>query len=155
MPERETLFEQLNIANKDRRSLWKIATTLSLAVIPVVFWSLKLTGIGIAGEAFCGKVEHTHNEDCVSCTVEEHTHIASCYSNIHADLETEDDWRRMLADIARSPTVKENAVLIAQSQLGYTESELNFQVDAQGIRRGVSRRLFRVNRSVCILPLQH
>ena len=110
----------------NRRHIRQAVISLSLAVVLIVFWSLKLTGIGIAGEAFCGKEEHIHNEECGSCTKEEHIHIASCYSNINADLETSDDWNKALADIARGPTVKENTVLIAQSQLGYTESTLNF-----------------------------
>ncbi len=135
----ENILEQLNRNRRDRHSLRQIIATLSLVVILVVFWNLKLTGIGIAGEAFCGKAEHTHTEECVDCVIEEHTHIPSCYSNIHADVETEDDWRRMFTDMARGPTVKENAVLIAQSQLGYTESSLNFQVDAGGVRRGITR----------------
>ena len=140
MPENEkSLWEQLNRSRKDRRGLWQIVTSLSFVVILAVFWSLKLTGIGIAGEAFCGKEEHTHNAECVSCTKEEHTHVASCYSNIHADLETADDWDRLFANMVKGPTVKENLVIIAQSQLGYTESTLNFQVDAQGVRRGITR----------------
>ena len=266
MPEnRESLLEQLNTNNKDRRSLWKIVTSLSLVVVFIVFWNLKLTGIGIAGEAFCGKQEHSHTDTCiqktlictleeaeahihteaclhkeltclsqetvtleftentevtgatdateetkvtevtevteetetphihgeacwtisagfgcklteadghvhtvdclteetqldcgkeaseghnhtdacyeivVSCQIEEHTHTESCYSDITADLETSDDWEMTLADMVRGPTTKENVVLVAQSQLGYTESELNFQVDAQGVRRGITR----------------
>ena len=140
MPEnRENIWEQLNRYRKDRRSLRQIIVTLSLLVILMVFWSLKLTGIGIAGEAFCGQEEHVHSEACVDCTKKEHIHIAGCYSNIHADLETSEDWELTLADMARGPTTKENLVLVAQSQLGYTESTLNFQVDANGVRRGITR----------------
>ena len=179
MPEnREKLFEQLNISTKDRYSLRQIITSLSLVVVLMVFWSLKLTGIGIAGEAFCGKQEHAHEDACFQkalictleetqapteetqptgsteaghthtdacyervtvCELEEHIHIESCYSDITADLETYDDWEATLMDMVRGPTVKENVVLVAQSQLGYTESELNFQVDANGVRRGITR----------------
>ena len=251
LPEnRESLLEQLNTNNKDRRSLWKIVTSLSLVVVFIVFWNLKLTGIGIAGEAFCGKQEHSHGDTCIqktlictleeveshihteaclhreltctqqgttsetvtdatetteltdeteahhihddtcwtvaagfgcgqfetdghihtaecftdktrldcgmetsdghahtdvcyefvaSCQIEEHTHIESCYSDITADLETGDDWEMTLANMVRGPTTRENVVLVAQSQLGYTESERNFQVDAQGVRKGITR----------------
>ena len=144
MPEnRESLLEQLNTISKDRRSLWKIVTSLSLVVVFIVFWNLKLTGIGIAGEAFCGKEEHAHTEQCMDptnpCILEEHTHIESCYSDITADIETSDDWEMTLADMVRGPTTKENVVLVAKSQLGYTESTLNFRVDANGIRRGITR----------------
>ena len=136
---KENLFEQISVLSKDRRNLWKIVASLSFSVILVVFWSLKLTGIGIAGEAFCGQEEHVHSESCTDCQIQEHIHIASCYSNINADLETSDDWEATLADMARGPTTKENLVLVAGSQLGYTESTLNFQVDANGVRRGITR----------------
>ncbi len=140
MPEREAkLFEQLNISNRDRHNLRQIIPILSLIVILIVFWSLKLTGIGIAGEAFCGKEEHVHSEECVNCTIEEHIHTADCYSDINADLETSGDWEATLAGTARGPTTKANVVLVARSQLGYTESELNFQVDESGVRRGITR----------------
>lgn len=144
MPENNgALLKQLNINLSSRRNLWKIVTVLSFAVILTVFWSLKLTGIGVAGEAFCGKLEHVHTEDCYNpenpCTLEEHIHIETCYSNLNADLETSDDWEKTIADLVRGPTVKENAVLVAKSQLGYTESIQNFEVDANGVRRGITR----------------
>lgn len=145
-------FEQLNKADQTRHRLRKIITALSFLVILAVFWSLKLTGIGVAGEAFCGMQEHLHSVECLgppgegtpdeaqpSCTLQEHIHTESCYSDITADLETEDDWEMSLADMTRGPTTRENVVLVAQSQLGYTESVLNFQVDVQGIRHGISR----------------
>jgi len=135
----EKRLEQLNISNADRFKLRQIIPALSLIVVLLVFWSLKLTGIGIAGEAFCGMEEHLHGEDCVNCTLEEHIHDAGCYSNINADLETSDDWELTFADMVRGPTTRSNVVLIAQSQLGYTESELNFQVDADGVRHGITR----------------
>jgi len=135
----EKLLEKLNKENTDRFRLRQIVPTLSLIVILVVFWSLKLQGIGVAGEAFCGKAEHVHSDECADCTLEEHIHTADCYSNLEADLETSDDWELTLADLARGPTTRENVVLVARSQLGYTESTLNFQVDAQGVRRGITR----------------
>ena len=132
-------FEKLHIVNTDRHHFRQIATSLSLAVVLVVFWSLKLTGIGVAGEAFCGKAEHKHSEACVDCQLEEHIHDETCYSNITADLESTADWDNLFKDIANGPTVKENVVLVAQSQLGCKESSLNFQVDEQGVRRGITR----------------
>ena len=134
----EDILEQLHMRKTDGHHVWGAVTTLSLVVILAVFWSLKLTGIGIAGEAFCGKAEHIHTEQCSSCTIEEHTHNTSCYSDVKADLETADDWIASLGDMARGPTTKANVVLVAQSQLGYTESTLNFQVDANGVRRGIT-----------------
>ena len=145
-------------------SFWSIAVCLSFVVILGVFWYLKLTGVTLAGEAFCGMEEHAHGEDCttevliceleeseehihgedcysldVLCDREEHIHIESCYSDITADLETADDWEMSFADAERGSTTAENMVILATSQLGYRESELNFEVDANGVRRGITR----------------
>ena len=63
----------------------RVTVLLSLFVVLGVFWCLKLTGITLAGEAFCGKSEHRHDESCVSgkliCEQEEttgHIHDESC-----------------------------------------------------------------------------
>ena len=165
MPENmENFWDQLNHSRQSRHHLRQIVTSLSIVVILGVFWSLKLTGIGIAGEAFCGIEEHNHGEEClsrtqictvgpdelhthtdacyetiISCTRTEHIHAENCYSDITADLETSDDWEMLLGEMARGPTTKENVVLVARSQLGYRESERNFQVDADLVRRGITR----------------
>ena len=226
----EQFIQKLNTVRKDHHRLWRIVTTLSFVVIFAVFWSLKLTGIGIAGEAFCGKDEHVHSETCIqktlictleeteahvhseeclekvltcsteedghvhteacytvasgficgeteenghvhtsacitdetrfscekeatpghvhteacyktegSCKLEEHTHTATCYSDITADLETAEDWEMTLAGLTRGPTTRENVILVARSQLGYKESTLNFTVDEKGVQRGITR----------------
>ena len=136
----EHLLEQLNKNSADRHHLRQIVFILSFVVILSVFWSLKLTGIGVAGEAFCGQQEHVHDETCAApCEIAEHVHDSTCYSDIYADLETPADWKKLFADMALGPTTKANVALVAQSQLGYKESSLNFQVDEQGIRRGITR----------------
>ena len=112
---------------------------LSLFVILLVFWGLKLTGITMAGEAFCGKPEHVHTQACVECPLEAHIHDKTCYSNIQADLENREDWASDQSLLAQSNTIAQRIVLIAREQLGYQESVLNFQVDAQGVRRGITR----------------
>ncbi len=67
----------MNAANKDylyrhkkfRLDNKKLATVfivLSLIVAIVVFWWLKLVGITVTGEAFCGLEEHTHSSGCYS-----------------------------------------------------------------------------------------
>ncbi|MBO7251943.1 MAG: hypothetical protein J6V25_04880, partial [Oscillospiraceae bacterium] len=85
---------------------------------------------------------HTHTEICYedveSCPLEEHVHEPNCYSNYEADLETSDDWEMTLMGITRSPVTAENVVAVARSQVGYTESTLNFMVDENGIRRGIT-----------------
>lgn len=97
-------------------------------------------------ELGCGKKAsqgHSHTEECYEtleqCPLEEHIHVESCYSDHDADLETSDDWEMSLADVSRGKTTAETVVAVARSQLGYEESILNFEVDKQGIRRGITR----------------
>ena len=52
---------------KFRLNSKKLATAFLIAafiVSVIVFWWLKLVGITVTGEAFCGLSEHTHGEDC-------------------------------------------------------------------------------------------
>ena len=97
-------------------------------------------------EIACGKEAtegHIHGEACYEawdqCRLEEHIHDESCYSDINADLETEADWERSLQGLPISSFTAENVVAVAQSQLGCGESQINFQVDESGIRRGITR----------------
>ena len=86
---------------------------------------------------------HVHTDACYEslnqCQLQEHIHVESCYSNINADLETKEDWERSIADVQEKFTTAETLVSVAQSQLGYTESILNFEVDLHGVRRGITR----------------
>jgi len=134
------ILTQLNNSALHRR-IRRVTGLLSLFVILGVFWGLKLTGITMAGEAFCGMEEHLHTEACGSgaCTLAEHIHLESCYSDITADLETQDDWERSLMELTRETSTAKMLAAVARSQLGYSESTLNFVVDDQGIRRGISR----------------
>jgi len=147
-----------------QHNFWSAVTCCSLLVVLCVFWHLKLTGITLAGDAFCGNQEHVHNEECntkkiicelaeddththteecfeiiQTCDLDEHIHIESCYCDITADIETEDDWVMSFADIQRGSSTAENVVLLAQSQIGCGESELNFEIGSDGVRRGITR----------------
>lgn len=97
-------------------------------------------------ELGCGKVcteGHTHTEECyeylAECPLEEHIHVASCYSNITAELESEADWQHSLSGVTEEFSTAETLVSVARSQLGYAESTRNFEVDLQGVRRGITR----------------
>lgn len=78
-------LSQVNTQKSTRSTLRRLGSTLSVLVILSVFWGLKLTGITMAGEAFCGMEEHVHSESCVMqeliCTLEEtpaHVHSDAC-----------------------------------------------------------------------------
>ena len=72
-----------------RRTLYQTLLILSLLVTVGVFWGLKLTGITMAGEAFCGYEEHSHGEGCIQQTliceipeVQAHAHSEACLEQI-------------------------------------------------------------------------
>lgn len=97
-------------------------------------------------EYICGKnleEGHVHGEACYEsideCGLEEHVHVESCYSDISADLETEEDWENSVSGVNEETITAEKVVSVARSQLGYTESTLNFEVDLEGVRRGITR----------------
>lgn len=86
---------------------------------------------------------HVHTQECYEilekCPLEEHVHIASCYSNINADLETQEIWEESLRNVTEEFSTAQTLVSVARSQLGYTESTLNFEVDLHDVRRGITR----------------
>ena len=162
MQDQQTYLQNASRNNRIQSNIWQTVACLSLVVILGVFWCLKLTGITMAGEAFCGMAEHvhgeacrtlvceqeesethTHTDDCYdtpeTCPLEEHVHVEGCYSDITADIETAADWEKSVADIDKEATTAERVVQVARSQLGVTESEKNFEVDAHGVRRGITR----------------
>lgn len=140
------------------RRLRPLVAVLAFAVAIAVFWRLKLVGIAMAGEAFCGQAEHTHTADCIAqqlvcteahehtdecareiytCGMEAHTHVAACYANATADVETASVWEATLPE--QTGAVRTDVAAIARSQLGYTESEQNFELNDDGTRRGYTR----------------
>ncbi len=48
----------------DHKKLALISFVLAILIALVVFWWLKLVGITITGDAFCGMTEHVHSDDC-------------------------------------------------------------------------------------------
>ena len=146
--DRENTIEYLSVIKEVKSWKQRIAAMLpiiSLFVVIAVFWGLKLTGITLAGEAFCGYDEHEHGDSCYSegnpdpiCGIEEHIHKPGCYSDITADVESSEDWEATLPPLDYY-TALQRIFLVANSQLGYTESELNFIVDENNEKHGYTR----------------
>lgn len=88
---------------------------------------------------------HTHNEGCYSvvetttCTLNEHTHSLICYSDPSADLETAEDWEKTLSGTALTGSWPADLLAVAKTQLGYTESTANYQVENETEIKGYSR----------------
>lgn len=77
---------------------------------------------------------HTHTEACYGvlvCGLEEHTHDkVLCFSDPDADVETAEDWTKTLPGLSGQRAA--DLVAVAQSQVGYTQSDTNVKVDVQG-----------------------
>ena len=85
---------------------------------------------------------HEHAAVCYEkvlvCEKKEHIHELTCYSDEMADVETQLDWQAMFAGMITGD-LRKDLVSIAESQLGYTESILNFEVNEDGTRNGYTR----------------
>ena len=130
------------VKRQKRRAIWK--KIVSVMVCIVVFWTtymLILPAITKESKTFCGLEEHTHRSECYQdgliCGQQEHTHSLPCYADATADVETEAQWRASLP--LTEGVSKENVLLIAKSQLGYTESTKNYIVDGDGNIKGYTR----------------
>ena len=140
----EQYLLQLNTAKRRWRRAVTILTALSFVVALVTVWNLRMTGVTIANSASCGHEEHQHTEDCsqdgiLTCDKQEHIHTTGCYSDPNADLETSLDWQSMFADYPYTGTLREDLVGIAKTQVGYAESQQNFEANDSGARRGYTR----------------
>ena len=97
----------------------------------------------------CGEEEqqeisepHRHTEACYTrefvCTKPEHTHSLICYSDKSADLESAGEWEATIPELT-GETAGENVALVAKSQIGYTQSGRNYEVDDAGGKHGYTR----------------
>ncbi len=89
------------------------------------------------------EADHVHTDECYEkvliCGKEEHKHTDGCFSNSDADLETAEIWERTLPEKSEMKDEwKEDTLLVAQSQIGYKESEANFVVVNEE-RKGYTR----------------
>ena len=104
----------------------------------------------------CGEEEqqeisepHRHTEACYTrefvCTKPEHTHSLICYSDKSADLESAGEWEATIPELT-GETAGENVALVAKSQIGYTQSGRNYEVDDAGGKHGYAlRRMVRLS----------
>lgn len=84
---------------------------------------------------------HHHSDDCYMSSLvcgyeEEHEHSVECYSNPDADLESPGDWESTLPGLIGKRD--HDLAAVARSQVGYRESDDNFEVHGDD-RRGITR----------------
>ena len=94
----------------------------------------------------CGQQEkaaHHHSSACytkqLTCGKEEHTHTDACYSDPTADVEYEDTWKRTFANVKLGDDWGDNVAAIAKTQVGYHESEKNYNVVENNEHKGYTR----------------
>ena len=81
---------------------------------------------------------HHHTDACyeevLTCPLPEHHHTVACLSDTSADLETPEEWQAANAEAVMTGNWAEDLVSVAQTQLGYEQSEKNFEIDpADGV----------------------
>ncbi|MCD7804668.1 MAG: hypothetical protein LUH03_05885 [Oscillospiraceae bacterium] len=102
---RNTMLTYIDRFMHDRHSrkvLGSVLLVLAIVVSLTVYWQLRLHGIAITNETYCGYEEHVHTEECYEttliCELEEtvgltsdwHAHDESCYDeegNLVCELE--------------------------------------------------------------------
>ena len=135
-------LRQIKTARMRRMRMTALLLALSLIVSLDVFWVLRQPGLTLAGNADCGIVEHIHDTLCQNsdppCTLQEHTHTLQCYADETADVETQLDWQKLFANYPFTGDLATDLAGIAKTQVGYTESKLNFQV-IDGVTHGYTR----------------
>ena len=86
---------------------------------------------------------HTHSDACyekeLACKKEEHTHTEECYIDKKADVEDSSEWDEQYKDTEWKETWAENLVIAAEAQIGYKESEDNYEVAEDGSHKGYTR----------------
>ncbi len=132
-----------------RRRVVGVIVVLAVVVAGGVYWQLHSSGVAKVNEVYCGMEEHTHSEDCytdgvLTCDIPEHVHTAACLSDVTADVESASDWEATLpGDL--SGIWADDVVAVAESQVGYTESDRNFTVaeetdlDGEAVHNGYTR----------------
>lgn len=83
-------------------------------------------------------IYHHHTDACYEevlvCPLPEHHHTVSCLSDTSADLETPEEWQAANAEAVITGEWNEDLLSVAKTQLGYEQSEKNFEIDpADGV----------------------
>jgi len=88
---------------------------------------------------------HTHGDRCygtweLTCGLEEHTHDLRCAANPNADLESAAIWEQTFAEAELTGVWAQDVLAIAETQIGYRESQKNYVVlDDSNETKGYTR----------------
>ena len=149
------------VKNRRRRMWTKVVSCMAAVVVFCTTYVLILPALTLEKDTVCGYEEHVHTDACylkgnkdvsdgsntqvvtggdvsagdegTYCGKHSHKHTTACFgdSDTTADVETEEDWEASFADVTMTGNWAQDVVAIAQSQVGYKESENNFFYDAE------------------------
>ncbi|MDO4803268.1 MAG: SpaA isopeptide-forming pilin-related protein [Lachnospiraceae bacterium] len=126
-------------------SRWKrVAKLLAVIIVFCTTYALILPAITMTSQdAKCGYEEHVHEGECFDaegnliCPLAEHEHTLACYADLAADIEAPAAWT---ADIPAVTGDRAYDVCnVANSQIGYRESDKNYLVSDGNQTQGYSR----------------
>ena len=83
-------------------------------------------------------IYHHHTDACyeevLTCPLPEHHHTVACLSDTSADVETPEEWQAVNDEAVMTGNWDEDLLSVAKTQLGYEQSEKNFEIDpADGV----------------------
>jgi fimbrial isopeptide formation D2 family protein/LPXTG-motif cell wall-anchored protein len=83
-------------------------------------------------------IYHHHTDACyeevLTCPLPEHHHTVACLSDTSADVETPEEWQAANDKAVMTGNWDEDLLSVAKTQLGYEQSEKNFEIDpADGV----------------------
>ena len=130
------MFDQYTKQSRRRKRRKRFVTILGTIVLLITTVIMILPAISASNDTYCGYEEHTHTDQChtaeQSCTMTEHLHTSECMSDKTADIETAEEWEKLLETVPIVGNQQADILAIAQSQLGYSESERNYTIGEDG-----------------------
>lgn len=131
-------FKRYEEKHRNRRKWLKIAVSLCLVVAIITSYLLINPANTQVAKTYCGYEEHTHTGECygfegmLKCEIEEHEHTLQCFSNPDADKEDAFVWEASLTRADLTGVPNSDVLAIARTQLGYSESSRNYEVQGDG-----------------------
>ncbi len=119
---KQTVLQKAEKYSKKRhkmRTRNRIAMILAVLIVFCTTYALILPAITLEGEK-------------VYCAIEEHEHVLSCYSDSEADVESPMVYEQTVSQVELTDDWRDDIIAVAQTQLGYTESEKNYAVMDDG-----------------------
>ncbi len=124
----QKIAEILLLSRLEKR--WqKVARLLAVVVVFCTTYMLILPAITMEKETYCGIEDHIHTDEC----------YISFSAELGPDGETPDVWEATLEGIVFTENGADNVLAVAYSQIGYAESELNYELDENGEVQGYTR----------------